>query len=71
VGAPEFDARYAEENNRYMYHLWYTDKLDPYMATQLLTIQKVSDQMLQHLAQVIHSLLKNGVEAALFRYMTP
>lgn len=65
VGSPEFDARYAEENNRYMYHLWYSDKLAPYMATEIITIQTVSNEMLQHLTVVIRSLLKNGVDAAL------
>ncbi|KAJ4252021.1 hypothetical protein NW762_011322 [Fusarium torreyae] len=65
AGTAEFDALYAEANNRYMYHLWYTPALAPYMATEVLQMVPISHQLMAHLLSTIKSLLQSGVDAAL------
>ncbi|KAH8585343.1 hypothetical protein B0O99DRAFT_713396 [Bisporella sp. PMI_857] len=64
-GTKEFDALYAEANNYYMYHLWYTPALAPYMATELLNIVPVSSELMFHLVEVLKVLLISGIDAAL------
>ncbi len=61
----EFDALYAEANNRYMYHLWYTQALAPYMATKLVAISPLPKQLTDILAAVVRQTLALGVDAAI------
>lgn len=61
----EFDALYAQANNQYMYHLWYTPALAPFMATEVLCIHPFDDQMVQALVAMISKALDAGVDAAL------
>ncbi|KAI0102586.1 hypothetical protein GGR51DRAFT_550454 [Nemania sp. FL0031] len=65
AGTKEFDSLYAEANNQYMYHLWYTSKLAPYMATEVLKIQKLSPDMIERLRSVIHNVLETGIDATM------
>jgi hypothetical protein len=64
-GTEEFDALYSKENNQYMYHLWYSDKLAPHMATELLTIQPLSADVIGHVKVVLDVLRGAGLDAAL------
>lgn len=45
AGTDEVDALYAKANSQYMYNLWYSDKLAPYMATELLKIQPLAPDL--------------------------
>ncbi|KAF7561164.1 hypothetical protein G7046_g2979 [Stylonectria norvegica] len=65
AGSAEFVALYAEANNRYMYHLWYTPELAPYMATELLNIVPISRELMTPLVNVLKLLLESGIDAAL------
>ena len=65
AGTKEFDALYAEANNRYMSHLWYSPKLAPYMATEVLSITLTSHELLDLLYVVLDTLLHLGLDAAL------
>lgn len=65
AGTAEFDALYAEANNRYMYHLWYTPKLASYMATEVLNVIPISHELMSHLVSVLKTLLQSGIDAAL------
>ncbi|KAL4728897.1 hypothetical protein ACLX1H_003299 [Fusarium chlamydosporum] len=65
AGTTEFDALYAEANNRYMYHLWYTPALAPYMATEVLKMAPISHELMSHLMSTLKTLLQSGVDAAL------
>jgi hypothetical protein len=65
AGTAEFDALYAEANNRYMYHLWYTPALAPYMATEMLQMVPISHELMSHLVSTLQTLLQSGVDAAL------
>lgn len=65
TGSKEFDALYAEANNKYMYHLWYTDRLAPYMATTLLAIEALSPSLVKQLQVVLNVVLEAGIESAM------
>ncbi|KAG5759954.1 hypothetical protein H9Q72_011919 [Fusarium xylarioides] len=65
AGTAEFDSLYAEANNRYMYHLWYTPALAPYMATEVLQIAPIPQELMTHLLSTIKTLLQLGVNEAL------
>ncbi|AEO54518.1 hypothetical protein MYCTH_2297169 [Thermothelomyces thermophilus ATCC 42464] len=65
AGSREFDALYAEANNQYMYHLWYSDALTPFMATRVLSIAPIKDDLLNTLQEVLRIVLESGVAAAL------
>ncbi|KAI1124367.1 hypothetical protein F5Y10DRAFT_285092 [Nemania abortiva] len=65
AGTEEFDSLYAEANNQYMYHLWYTGKLAPYMATEVLKIEQLSPDLIQQLQFVIHKVLETGIDVTM------
>lgn len=65
TGTKAFDALYAETNNRYMYQLWYTPKLAPFMATEVLAVFPVLGPMLSLFDNVLHSVLETGIDTAL------
>ncbi|KAI6090460.1 hypothetical protein F4821DRAFT_229381 [Hypoxylon rubiginosum] len=65
AGTNEFDSLYAEANNKYMYHLWYSDRLAPYMATELLKIEPISADVINQLESVLQILLESGIDAAI------
>ncbi|KAK4244756.1 hypothetical protein C7999DRAFT_34899 [Corynascus novoguineensis] len=64
-GTKEFDALYARANNQYMYHLWYSDKLAPYMATELLKIQPLSADLVGRLQAMLQTVLEAGIDTAM------
>lgn len=61
----EFDALYAQANNQYMYHLWYTPGLAPHMATEVVTIQPLTPDFLQSFMSVLRMVLESNIDAAL------
>jgi hypothetical protein len=65
AGTKEFDSLYAEANNQYMYHLWYSSKLAPYMATEVLKIQRLSPDLIQRLQFAIHQVLETGIDVTM------
>src|SRR5437868_8591368 len=65
VGSREFDSLYAQANHQYMYHLWYSDNLAPFMATRVLSIAPLKNDLLNTLQQVLGVLLESGLSAAL------
>ncbi|KAI9155598.1 putative CDC123-like protein L884 [Paramyrothecium foliicola] len=65
AGTKEFDELYAEANNKFMYHLWYTDKLAPYMATQVLKIEHLDQDILDRFCAVLQHILESGIDAAM------
>ncbi|KAK0744943.1 hypothetical protein B0T21DRAFT_358708 [Apiosordaria backusii] len=65
AGTDEFDALYAKDNNQYMYHLWYSDKLAPYMATELLKIQPLSSDLMSRLQNMVQVVLEAGIDTAM------
>ncbi|KAJ2891252.1 hypothetical protein MKZ38_000691 [Zalerion maritima] len=64
-GTDEFDALYAEANNKYMYHLWYSESLAPYMATRVLKIQALSGDVVARLQTVLRGVLEQGIDSAM------
>lgn len=64
-GSATFDALYAQANNQYMYHLWYSPALNPYMATELIHIEPLSETFVAKLASLAKTTLDAGFEAAL------
>ncbi len=65
AGTGEFDALYAEANNKFMYHLWYCEEIAGYMATHLLKIQPLTGELMDRLRIVLQAVLESGIEAAL------
>ncbi|KAI1378289.1 hypothetical protein F4677DRAFT_390253 [Hypoxylon crocopeplum] len=65
AGTNEFDFLYAEANNKYMYHLWYSDRLAPYMATEVLKIEPLASNIISLLESVLKTLLELGIDAAM------
>ena len=65
AGTDEFDALYAKANNQYMYHLWYSDKLAPCMATELLKIQPLSLDHVGRLQAILQIVLEDGIDTAM------
>ncbi|KAH0564993.1 hypothetical protein GP486_001608 [Trichoglossum hirsutum] len=65
VNTPEFDSLYACENSKYMYHLWYSDKLAPYMSTEVITVHNFSIETLKCFSSVLQETLANGIDSAL------
>ncbi|RYP20214.1 hypothetical protein DL765_002888 [Monosporascus sp. GIB2] len=65
AGSKKFDTLYAEANNQYMYHHWHSEKLAPYMATELLRIEPISHELLSQLQSVIGIVLESGIDAAM------
>ncbi|KAK0641778.1 hypothetical protein B0T16DRAFT_420520 [Cercophora newfieldiana] len=65
AGTDEFDALYAKANNQYMYHLWYSDKLAPYMATEVLKVQLLSADLVSRLQRLLQVVLDEGIDAAM------
>lgn len=65
VGTPSFDSLYAQANNCFMYHIWYSNKLAPYLATQVLKIQPLSDTLVAGFQSVLQDVLEIGIDAAL------
>ncbi|KAK1510203.1 hypothetical protein CABS01_07875 [Colletotrichum abscissum] len=65
VGTKEFDALYAEGNNKYLYHLWYSDQLTPFMATEVLKIETLSAELLAKLGYVLQKMLNSNMRIAL------
>ncbi|PGH01870.1 hypothetical protein AJ79_07807 [Helicocarpus griseus UAMH5409] len=61
----EFNALYAQANNQYMYHAWYSDALAPFMATEVISIYRLSDEVLGTVASVLQTSLKSGIDIAL------
>ncbi|KAL7959092.1 hypothetical protein V8C34DRAFT_280888 [Trichoderma compactum] len=51
-----------------MYHLWYTDELEPFMATKLLKIQPLSAELVNCLQVCVTTVLETGIDAALRSY---
>lgn len=64
-GSDEFNALYAQHNNQYMYHVWYTQELAPFMATEVLCIHHLSTEMAVVLDKVLRETIESGVSAAL------
>ncbi|KAH6615501.1 hypothetical protein B0J18DRAFT_468795 [Chaetomium sp. MPI-SDFR-AT-0129] len=46
VGSQESDSLYAQANNQYLYHLWYSGNLAPFMATRVLSIAPFKNDLL-------------------------
>lgn len=65
VGSKGFDSLYAEENNKYMYHLWYNEALSPYLATNMLKIEPLSDGFIANLISLLHKTIDLDVESSL------
>jgi hypothetical protein len=65
AGTKEFNELYAEANNRFMYHLWYNDKLAPYMATEVLKIEPIAQDLIDCFSIVLGHALKSGIEVAM------
>lgn len=65
VGSDAFNTLYAQANNQYMYHVWYTDALAPFMATDVIAIHPLSSDMLEILGVVLHLTINSGIKAAL------
>ncbi|KAL2153835.1 hypothetical protein VTH82DRAFT_2510 [Thermothelomyces myriococcoides] len=65
AGSREFDALYAKANGQYMYHMWYRDALAPFMATRVLSIVPIKDDLMKTLMEVLRIVLESGVTAAL------
>lgn len=61
----EFDALYAQANNQYMYHLWYTPSLAPFMASEVVTVQHLTSDFLQTFMSVLRMVLESNIDAAL------
>jgi D123 len=65
AGSKEFDALYAQANNRFMYHMWYTPKLAPYMATEVLGVHTMPSALIRLFDSVVHGMLNIGIDASL------
>lgn len=65
VGSDKFNALYAQENNQFMYHVWYSEALAPFMATEVLCIHHFSTEMAKVLERVLRMTIKSGVSVAL------
>ena len=65
VPSKEFDALYAQANNQYMYHLWYTPSLAPYMATDVVAIQPLTADLFRNFMSVLRMVLESNIDAAL------
>ncbi|EXJ78230.1 hypothetical protein A1O3_09391 [Capronia epimyces CBS 606.96] len=65
VASPEFDARYAEANNQYMYHLWYNAALAPFMATRVISIRPLDAGFLAKARQVLKDTFASGIDSAM------
>ncbi|KAF2195029.1 hypothetical protein K469DRAFT_543630 [Zopfia rhizophila CBS 207.26] len=64
-GSEAFDALYAQANNQYMYHLWYSPALAPYMATKMIHMEPLSEAIIAKMANILRVELEYGIEAAL------
>lgn len=60
-----FDALYAKANSQYMYHMWYTPDLAPFMATELLCMEPIPRDQQDNVMRTIAILLERGIDEAL------
>jgi hypothetical protein len=65
ANTPEFDALYARANNVFLYHLWYSDKLAPYMAAEVVKVYQFSAETLKCFVSVLQETLALGIDTAL------
>ncbi|KAK4142923.1 uncharacterized protein C8A04DRAFT_29501 [Dichotomopilus funicola] len=61
VRSQESDSLYAQANNQYLYHLWYSGNLAPFMATRVLSIAPFKNDLLNTIQRVLNILLDGRV----------